>query len=161
MGLADLARAENLEKLSIGEKTPNILLDELTGDKIDLTEVLSEAKIVLVEFWASWCAPCVAKFPTLKDIYSKYQDAGFEVMTVSLDTRVEDWKRASQKHKLPWYDVGDEQGFHGLPAVDFGVGGVPTNYLLDEDGLIVGMNIDLEELEQKLEIRLSATSESD
>ena len=159
--VADLARAENLEKLSIGEKAPNILLDELTGDKIDLTEVLAEAKIVLVEFWASWCAPCVAKFPTLKDFYSKYQNAGFEVMTVSLDTRVEDWKRASQKHKLPWYDVGDEQGFYGLPAVDFGVGGVPTNYLLDEDGLIVGMNIDLEELEQQLEIRLSATSESD
>ncbi|MXZ43364.1 MAG: TlpA family protein disulfide reductase [Gammaproteobacteria bacterium] len=157
---ANIARANNLEKMSVGEKAPNIVLDNVNGEKIDLSDILSEANLVLVEFWASWCAPCIAKFPTLKSLYAEYQDAGFEVMTVSLDTSVDDWKRASENHKLPWYDVGDEKGFFGPSAVDFGVEGVPTNYLLDGEGLIVEKNTDLEQLERLLEAQLSTTSES-
>lgn len=158
--VANIARAENLENLSVGAKAPNIVLDNVNGEKTDLSKILSEANMVLVEFWASWCAPCIAKFPTLKNLYAEYQDAGFEVLTVSLDTNGDDWKRSSEKHKLPWYDVGDEKGFYGLSAVDFGVEGVSTNYLLDGEGLIVEKNIDLEQLERLLEAQLSTTSES-
>lgn len=87
--VAIIARADNLEKRSIGERAPNIVLDNLKGEKSDLTDILAEADLVLVEFWASWCAPCIAKFPTLKQLYSRYQDTGFEVLTVSLNTNVD------------------------------------------------------------------------
>lgn len=157
--VANMARIENSEKLTVGKEAPNIVLANLSGEEVDLKENVSKMNLVLVEFWASWCAPCIAKFPTLKDLYSKYHDNGFEIVTVSLDSSTDDWEQVSTAHKIPWIDLGDENGFFGIPAVEFGVGLVPTNIVLDGKQQIVAKNLDLDKLEQLLETRIEASTE--
>ena len=90
-----------------GQVAPEFTLTTIAGDEVSLSEVLSENELVLVDFWASWCGPCIKSFPALKKMYSKYKDRGFEIVTISLDDSLEDWETASKTHELPWIDLGD------------------------------------------------------
>ena len=161
--VADIARFDNSENLSIGKEAPDFEIANLSGKSVRLTKILAKNKLVLVEFWAPWCAPCVAKFPTLKSLYSKYRDDGFEVVSISLlDSSLDDWEELSKQHDdLPWIDLRDESGFYGLSAIDYGVSVLPTNYVLDGDRLILAKNLDLDKLEQLLETQFAPSSEDE
>ncbi|MCY3885507.1 MAG: TlpA disulfide reductase family protein, partial [Gammaproteobacteria bacterium] len=152
------ARSANNERLVPGQTAPAFTLANLLGEEISLKDVLDDVEIVLIDFWASWCGPCIVKFPELKRLHTKYQEDGFEIVTISLDTSEEDWRRSSKEIELPWFDLGDMNGFFGSTAVSYGVSNVPANYVLDGDMRIVAKNIDLKQMEELLVARLDLES---
>lgn len=72
---------------------------------MDCLDVLAENEVVLVDFWASWCVPCIASIPKLKELYADYQDKGFEIVFVSIDDEYDDWKNESDKQELAWINL--------------------------------------------------------
>ena len=121
------------------------------GEPFRLAEVLDANEYVLIEFWASWCGPCRAEIPHMKEAYEKYRGRGFEIVSVSLDEEHEDWQEASIEEQIPWIYVGDQQAFESESARLYGVMGIPANYLAKGgSGEIVGTHLRQRKLDEKL-----------
>ena len=135
-------------QLKIGEPVPEI---ELMG-KLDSVIKLSSfnGKVVLIDFWASWCGPCRAANPYVQKLYKKYQANGFEVFAVSLDVNKPLWLKAIRKDKLTYTQVIDSDGWLSKIAEQYYVDALPTNFLLDKTGKIVAINIEGKELFDKV-----------
>ena len=135
-------------QLKIGELVPEI---ELMG-KLDSVIKLSSfhGKVVLIDFWASWCGPCRAANPYVQKLYKKYQANGFEVFAVSLDVNKPLWLKAIRKDKLTYTQVIDSDGWLSKVAEQYYVDALPTNFLLDKTGKIVAINIEGKELFDKV-----------
>ncbi|MCY4012245.1 MAG: TlpA disulfide reductase family protein [Gammaproteobacteria bacterium] len=146
--------AANNAALVAGAIAPDFAAMTLGGDPTHLSNVVAANKIVLVDFWASWCAPCIKQFPHLKDLRAQYGDRGFEVVGVSLDTDEEDWREASADHGLTWVDLGDPLAFSSPAAVAFGVTHLPKTYLLDADRRILAKDLHPDALSAELAERL-------
>lgn len=136
-----IERVENDRILVRGQKAPEFTLANLEGTKIALYDVLVEGELVLIDFWASWCGPCIADFPELKKLYSAYKSHGFEIVGVSIDDTFEEWEGGSVDNELPWIDLGEMGGFNGATARSYGVLGIPKGYLLDSQGCILDRNV--------------------
>ena len=135
-------------QLRIGESVPEIELPN-TGDSILRLSSL-QGKVVLIDFWASWCGPCRAANPYVQKLYSRYRDKGFEVFAVSLDTKKKDWLKAIKQDKLKYTQVIDNSGWRSKVAERYFVDQLPTNFLLDRSGKIVAINLDGKELFDKV-----------
>lgn len=159
---SDVPKANNstavdvAEGINIGNKAPEIMMATPKGNVITLSSF--KGKMVLVDFWASWCGPCRAENPTVVEAYNKYHDSdfkngkGFEVLSVSLDQNAAAWVKAIEKDQLVWpYHVGDLQGWANAAAVRYGVNSIPTNVLVDGNGIIVAKVLRGTDLDQKLE----------
>ncbi|WP_394751274.1 redoxin domain-containing protein [Spongiimicrobium salis] len=107
-------------------------------------------KIVLLEFWASWCGPCRQENPNLVKTYETYKEKGFEVFAVSLDNTKESWLQAIEKDKLGWRHVSDLKGSRNAAGLIYGVSGIPDNFLIDKNGSIIARNLRGEKLNEKL-----------
>ncbi|MYC24378.1 MAG: TlpA family protein disulfide reductase [Gammaproteobacteria bacterium] len=142
-----------------GQLAPPFTLDNLEGEAVSLHNVLKANELVLVDFWASWCGPCVDSFPALKEMYSKYQNEGFEIITVSIDSTLEDWKTGFEENDLPWIDVidaaddGELKGWQAPMATAYGVNYIPKKFLIDTEGCIVQLDLPTAELEKVLATR--------
>ena len=110
-----------------------------------------KGKYVLIDFWASWCLPCRAENPTLKQAYTKYRAKNFDILGVSLDNNKAAWLSAIIKDDLPWLNVSDLNGFKNVVAQKYAVTELPTNYLLDPQGKIIAKNLKGESLMEKLQ----------
>lgn len=141
---------DNDKRLVPGQKAPNFRHAALDGKEVALHDVVAEKEIVLVDFWASWCAPCIAKFPKMKEFYSAYGERGFEIVSNSIDSTQEAWELASEEHELPWTSVGEVEGWLGTTARAYGVQHIPKSFLLDSEGCIIQKDLAIEELEQVL-----------
>lgn len=129
---------------------PNIELPAPDGRMMRLSDL--KGKYVLIDFWASWCAPCRRENPNVVRLYNKYKDRGFTVFSVSLDEKVDDWKAAIAKDGLVWpYHCSDLQGWNSSVIPVFGFSGIPFTVLVNPDGNYIGVMLRGEELEQKLE----------
>jgi peroxiredoxin len=123
-------------------------LPTVKGDSISLTSF--KGKVVLLDFWASWCIPCRHSNKDLRKLYSAYHQQGFEIFGVSLDEEKSDWVKAIKKDKITWPQVIDNRGWEAVTAVQWNVQALPTSYLFNKKGQLVAMNLEREELEQKI-----------
>jgi len=131
---------------SVGEKAYEVSLPDIKGTKVNLSSL--QGKVVLIDFWASWCGPCRRSEPALKKIYSKYQAKGFEIYGISVDENKSAWKMAVKEDELEWIHVNDSKGD---VAGKWNIMYIPNTYLLDKTGKVVAINPSHEELEQLLQ----------
>ena len=131
-----------------GYDAPDIALPTVNGDSIRLSSL--KGKVVLLDFWASWCGPCRSSNKQLTKIYPKYKDKGFEIFSVSLDVDKEKWKNAIKKDKITWLQVNDGGGWEAQTAIKWNINAIPTSYLVDKNGKLVAMDLEGKELEKAL-----------
>lgn len=135
--------------VSVGSEAPNIELPSPDGKTYSLKDL--RGKVVLLDFWASWCGPCRKENPTVVAAYNKYKSKGFEIFSVSLDKAKEPWIKAIEQDKLSWqYHVSDLQFWQSAPARTYGVSSIPASFLLDKEGKIIATNLRGAALDEKL-----------
>lgn len=123
----------------------------LAGEEVRLADVLAENRYTLLEFWASWCAPCFAEIPYLQAAHERFSDEGFEIFAFNLDDEAEDWREASgDRYDVPWLNVTDGQAFESPVANMFRINAIPASFLLGADGATVARDLRGEGLELRL-----------
>nr|MBX2815611.1 TlpA family protein disulfide reductase [Saprospiraceae bacterium] len=147
-------KVSRYRKVAIGSTIPALRQMDTTGTMIDIRDHLG--KYTLIDFWASWCRPCILQVPDIKQAQKAYGDQGFGVFGVSFDSNGDKWKEAIEQYELDWPHVSDVRGWKSQQAKDFNVTFVPFNLLVDEKGVIVGKNLHSKALLGTLE-RLFAT----
>lgn len=145
-----------LHKLPAGSMAPEILLPTPEGKTESLSSL--RGKVVLVDFWASWCGPCRKENPFVVSLYQKYKAQGFDIFGVSLDDNAEAWKTAIQKDGLVWHQVSELKKWNSQVAKTYGVDAIPFSVLLDKEGKIIGKGLRGPELENKIRIALGINS---
>ncbi len=142
---------------AIGDEAPEITMNGLDGKPLKLSSL--RGKLVLIDFWASWCGPCRRENPNVVSAYEKYKKAkwksakGFDIFSVSLDQNVDAWKAAIEKDGLLWKShVSDLKGWQNGAAAMYGVSSIPMSFLIDENGIIVAKNLRGLELHKQLDM---------
>jgi peroxiredoxin len=136
-----------------GMEAPDIVLPSPDGKQIALSSL--RGKVVLIDFWASWCGPCRKEMPNVVKTYAKFKDKGFEIYGVSLDKDKESWIAAIQKDGITWPQVSDLKYWESDAARLYGVSGIPYTVLLDREGRILGKALRGAELEKAVENALA------
>ena len=128
---------------------PEISLNTTKGNILSLSDL--RGKYVLVDFWASWCAPCRKENPNVVKLYKTYRKKKFTVFSVSLDQDATKWKQAIQKDNLIWPNhVSDLKGWNSSVVPLFNIQGIPYTILVNPEGKIIGVNLRGQELENRL-----------
>lgn len=127
-------------KTEVGAIAPELAFKDPDGKVRKLSDL--RGKVVLVDFWASWCGPCRRESPNVRNVYAKYHDKGFEVFSVSLDRDAASWKKAIKDDQLVWPNhVSDLKQWQSEAAAIYGVRSIPSMFLLDKDGRIVAKDL--------------------
>ena len=143
-----LAQKEQDELLAPGTPMPEISMKDPSGKTISLSSL--KGKIVLVDFWASWCGPCRKENPNVVRLYKQYNKKGFEVFSVSLDEDKQKWLDAIQKDGLNWTHVSELAGWSTSACAQFKINAIPFTILVDKDGKVIGTGLRGQQLEEKL-----------
>jgi peroxiredoxin len=132
----------------IGDRYVDFEQTDINGKNIKLSDF--HGKIVLLEFWGSWCGPCREGHPRLIQTYEQFKAKGFEILGVAADTDLKILTTAIQKDKLPWQNVSDLRGDQNKAALIYGVSYYPANFLIDQNGIIIAKDLRDEKLYEKL-----------
>lgn len=142
--------AKGIKRVDVGQKFINLKMPDAEGNMVKLSDVLAKNKYVLLDFWASWCGPCMAEVPFLVEDYAKYHSEGFEIYGVSLDKEREPWLKTIESKGFAWVNVSEFKFWDDEAAKKYAVRSIPSNFLIASDGTIVARNLRGEELGAKL-----------
>jgi peroxiredoxin len=132
----------------IGDLSPEIILKDVDGNAVSLSSL--KGKVVLIDFWASWCGPCKKAIKHLVKIYPSLKTKGFEIYGISIDEDKDDWKKAITANKISWLQVNENGGWNAPVANLWKIDQIPTSYLIDKNGKIIARDLDGRELESKI-----------
>ena len=144
--------AEQKLKTDVGQPYIDIVQNNAEGQPVSLKSVIDNPanKYTLVDFWASWCGPCMGEVPHLKKTYDEFRKKGFEIYGVSFDEDRGDWLGAVEQNDMNWLHVSEVKGFDNQAAKDYAIQGIPSNFLIDGQGTIVARNLRGEALYEKI-----------
>ena len=140
-----IAKKERLEE---GQPFIDFTLNTKVGTELVLSQVISQNKLTLVDFWASWCGPCRHENPVVKAAYEQFHELGFDVVGVSVDQDEAAWLKAVEEDQLPWTQVRDAEN---KVSADYMIYYIPSNFLFDQNGTMVAKGLRGEDLAKKLE----------
>ena len=141
---------DKLRAVTVGYIAPDFTLPDSSGTKKYTLSKL-RGKYLLVDFWASWCGPCKGEIPYMKEAYKNFHDKGFEIMSVSLDDKRENWLNALRQFQMPWIQVSDCKGFRSTVNDLYPIPSIPKTILLDKEGKIIATDLRGTALDKKLE----------
>lgn len=136
--------ANSKAQIKIGEAIPSITLKSTTNNEVEITSF--KGKYVLVDFWASWCAPCRLGNKKLVKLHNEVSANTIEIIGISIDTDTNKWLKAIEKDKIKFTQVIDPNGFDAKAAVLFGVDELPSKYLFNPEGILIAINPSEEEI---------------
>jgi peroxiredoxin len=148
LGKQQAATIATARKKEVGALAMDFSQADVNNKLVKLSDF--KGKYVLIDFWASWCAPCRAENPNVVKAYNQLKGKNFEIIGVSLDEKREPWVKAIEHDGLPWVNVSDLKGWKNEVAIKYGVSAVPQNILLDPAGKVIAKNLRGEELLSKL-----------
>ncbi len=140
------------KEMMIGSTYTDFKAPSIEGDSVQFSPIVQQHKYTLLQFWASWCAPCRKEIPLLKKLYSAYHSKGLAIVSFSLDDNRTNWVKASGIEKLEWHNLSDLKAFKSFMLKQYPVAatGIPANVLIGQDGKIIAANLTGEDLEKKL-----------
>ncbi|MBF4484905.1 MULTISPECIES: TlpA disulfide reductase family protein [unclassified Flavobacterium] len=133
-------------KSLVGTNVSNFTLNDKDGKGFNVKDIIAGKKYILIDFWASWCAPCRKEIPNLKTAYTTYSDKGFEILSISIDKDQKAWQKALGQENMQWHNLLDDNKVSNA----FNVKTIPATYLVDSKGVIISDNLRGEALEEKL-----------
>ncbi|MBO9151356.1 redoxin domain-containing protein [Chitinophaga sp. GCM10012297] len=136
-----LEKAESNKQAAIGSTVLDFTLQDTTGAQHRLKDYIGKGKYVLFEFWASWCGPCRADIPHLREVYALYNKKGFEIVSISMDDDKEKWLKAINEEKMKWTQLSDLKAFDSELAKAYRIRGIPSCLLFDPQGKLVTRNM--------------------
>ena len=142
-------RVSILKSVEVGQVAPDFTMNDSTGKPVMLSSL--KGKVLLVDFWASWCMPCREENPNLVALYGKYHPKGFDIFGVSFDSKRDRWLKAIADDSLTWTHVSDLSGWDNAAGKLYGIRSIPSNVLLDTTGVIIAKNLRGDDLKVKLE----------
>lgn len=146
---------EGLEKTEAGKPFIPFVQKDVNGEDFNMKEVISQSKIIILDFWASWCPDCRKANPELVALYNRFKDKGLDIVSVSLDTDEAAWKKAIEDDNLSWpHHVSDLKGWANAVAEMYTIAYIPQTLIIDANGKIVEKNLPFEKMEELINATL-------
>lgn len=137
-------------KSVIGEPFLDLYAFDVNDKEVALSSYVRKSKVTLIDIWSSWCGACIQEIPVIRTAYDKYKNAGFEVVTVSLDSNKKNWEKALKEIPMEWPQLMSKNGRDGARFI-YGIQSIPYTVLVDENGIVLAKNIRGHELDAELE----------
>lgn len=150
IGQKFLAKAEVYRNSAVGAHYSDLNFADDKGNPVKLSEKIKQGRYTLLEFWASWCGPCREGIPYLKQVYNLYHAQGFDIISVSMDSKKSEWLKATAAEKMPWLQVSELKAFNGPASKLYNFKGIPTVLMIDPNGIIVSRDMRGSWLNKKL-----------
>lgn len=144
-----IARLETMKKLKIGAEAIYFKTTDIAGKEISPTDY--RGRVVLLDFWATWCAPCLAEMPNVKKVYSTYHEKGFDIIGVSMDNNRDALDSYLKEQNVTWRQIYDGKGWQAEVGQRYAVSSIPSTFLIDKQGRIRYKNLRGNELEKAVE----------
>ena len=147
-----LERVNSMKAVSIGKTAPDFTLNDVNDQPLALSSRIGKSKVLLIDFWASWCGPCRQENPNVVKVWKEFNKKGFDVFGVSLDQpgAKDKWLQAIKDDNLTWTHVSDLKFWNCEAAKLYAVNAIPASFLLDEKGTIIARNLRGDDLYNKV-----------